>query len=133
MTDCDDDRDLQERFAALRRADEDRLPRFALVWDRARGGHRDRGRLWPLMVGATVAAALLVLLAVALRAPVGPLGARKEERPGSSITEWTAPTDFLLRTPARDVLRTVPRIGGAGITIRSGTAKSTPIAKHPSS
>ena len=29
----------------------------------------------------------------------------------TSITEWKAPTDFLLATPGRELLETVPQIG----------------------
>jgi hypothetical protein len=31
-----------------------------------------------------------------------------------SDVRWVAPTDFLLRTPGRELMRTVPSIGGAG-------------------
>jgi len=33
-----------------------------------------------------------------------------------SIAEWHAPTDFLLRTPGRDLLTSVPSIPSKGVT-----------------
>lgn len=38
--------------------------------------------------------------------------ARKRARPtGPVVAEWRSPTDFLLRTPGDELLRTVPRVG----------------------
>ncbi len=37
-------------------------------------------------------------------------GARRRQTV-ASITEWKAPTDFLLETPGSELLRTVPEIG----------------------
>jgi hypothetical protein len=36
---------------------------------------------------------------------------RHPGKPAISLTEWKAPTDFLLETPGRELLRTVPVIG----------------------
>ena len=35
--------------------------------------------------------------------------------PMTSIEQWTAPTDFLLETPGRELVETVPRIGDLGV------------------
>jgi hypothetical protein len=52
---------------------------------------------------------VLVLMAVGL------LTSSPPTPPPSALpaVAWTAPTDFLLRTPGVEVLETTPRIGGA--------------------
>ncbi len=102
----DDDRDLRERFLAARAEDERAAPSFAalLASAAARGG--SRSRISRLVLAALAAALLLVLLPQPGRRP------RPELEP--SITEWRSPTDFLLRTPGREVLGAIPRFGGGG-------------------
>lgn len=98
------DEQLQRRIADLRREDERRAPQFTSLW---RGRQRKPQRGIRRLIAA--AGAVIVL--------AGLFGLRAV-RPGSenttvaSITEWKAPTDFLLETPGRDLLRTVPEIGG---------------------
>jgi hypothetical protein len=115
-----DDETLRGQFAALRREDEQSVPGFAGLW-RVRPGRVRPGRVrprssrrWDCWLAA--AACVVVILA-------GLLWLRSVQ-PGSnvertvSITEWKAPTDFLLETPGRELLRTVPRlesnVGGLG-------------------
>jgi hypothetical protein len=94
---------LRDRFAVLRREEEEHMPEFASLWrgrTRAPGG---KAR-W-FLAGAC---ALIVVVAVlwprsAQRRPAGVSVA--------SIAEWKAPTDFLLETPGWELLRTVPEIG----------------------
>jgi hypothetical protein len=102
-----DDRDLRDRFAVLRREEEAQAPRFALP---LRVPVAPRGR-WsaPRLVGVTVSLVAMVV-AVFWLGIVAP----KPPRNGvavASITEWTAPTDFLLQTPGGELLRTVPAVG----------------------
>lgn len=99
----DSDDGLRHRFAVLRREEEQHAPKFAALW-KARPGARRRQVRW----FAAAACALIALLAF--------LWIRLVERPpeeitAASITEWKAPTDFLLETPGRELLRTVPEIG----------------------
>lgn len=98
----DDDRDLRELYAALRRQEERAAPAFAGV--RALATHDRRGphSPWVLLGLATAAAALVAGAFFLFRIPV---------RPGPSVTEWKAPTDFLLQIPGQEILRTLPRIG----------------------
>lgn len=100
----DDDDALRAAFAALRGADTERAPSFAalLAGDRVAG----RRSLAPLLGGALAAAALLASVALGVFAGRPPTAV-----PAGDIGGWTAPTDFLLRTPGSEVLDTVPRIG----------------------
>jgi hypothetical protein len=94
---------LRRRFAGLRQEDERDTPQFAALW-RRRQRKTQHGSRW-LMAGACAVIAVVGLLwlwAVRSR-PEGPMVA--------SITAWRAPTDFLLETPGRELLRTVPKIG----------------------
>jgi len=102
----DDDRDLRERFAALRREEEAGAPAIEGLVARARA--RTRGEALrirrPVLVLATAAAVLLVIALLDLHKPPRPF-------PVPSITEWRSPTDFLLQTPGREVLESLPRFG----------------------
>jgi hypothetical protein len=102
-----DDRDLRDRFAALRREEEARAPAFAALAT-SRRQHR---RLSPGMFIAAAACVAAILAAVLWAMP---LLWKPQHEPGThvaSITEWKPPTDFLLETPGRELLRTVPTIG----------------------
>jgi len=95
-----DDRDLQERFAALRRHDAAHTPDFAATLRKQPGGRRGS---W--LKPALAAALLLIALSAA----------RKYWKPEvtvtASITEWKSPTDFLLETSGHELLEGVPKIG----------------------
>jgi len=106
MTGNNDDRDLRDRFAALRQEEEAHAPMFALPATSVIGQRR---RWAPGLIpfaecALAIAAAIFVLRFVALEP-------RRPSPPVASLTEWRAPTDFLLETPGRELLRTVPAIG----------------------
>jgi len=101
--DADLDQDLRGRFAALRRAEEQQAPDFALLLRPRQHSSRGRARWW---VAATCM--VMVLAAIAWQRTTG---RRPQEISVVSISEWKAPTDFLLETPGRELLRTVPQIG----------------------
>jgi len=92
------DQDLRERFAALRREDAAQAPVFALP------GRRRISAPWswrnPVMALSALVLAAVVFFTLH----------RDPDRPahGQSITEWKSPTDFLLQTPGREVLNSVP-------------------------
>lgn len=97
----DDDRDLRNAFARLRESEMRSVPAFA-VHDRQRTHVR---RL-------AFAAALLLVVVVA-----GGYVARRalQRQPSSSpanvtLSTWRAPTDFLLRTPGRELVESTPRL-----------------------
>jgi hypothetical protein len=99
----DSDDTLRRRFAVLRREEEQHAPEFATLW-KARAETRRRQARW----FAATACALIALLAFLW---IRSAQRRPEEKAVASITEWRAPTDFLLETPGRELLRTVPEIG----------------------
>lgn len=100
----DDETDLRQAFAALRREDAKSAPPFEAVL--AGGVGRGRRPLVWRVGGPLVAASLLALLVAGVAVRSG-----RRPAPMASMEEWTAPTDFLLRTPAREIVETVPRIG----------------------
>jgi hypothetical protein len=124
-----DDRDdaLREAFGALRREDAQGAGSFASLVARPPVSRRGPA----LILGRTLAAAaLLASLAVGLavrRAPPAPPAT-------ASITAWTAPTDFLLRTPGSEVLDTIPRIGPGRslLALDSLTLATPPQTRSPS-
>lgn len=100
--------DLRERFAALRREEEAQTPEFALPSP----GWAGRSRRWyagKLFAGAVCVATMVA--AVFLLWLMPPKPEREPGKPFASLTEWKSPTDFLLETPGRELLRTVPAIG----------------------
>lgn len=102
----DDDTDLRAAFEVLRRGDAAGAPSFqALLEEASRRAHRRRPWLVPAVTWGVAAAALTVAIVTVAR--------RSEPRlpPSVSIEQWIAPTDFLLETPGRELLETVPRIG----------------------
>jgi hypothetical protein len=95
MTHDPEDGDLGAAFAALREADRARVPPFRVP------AHPYRAkRLRPAVLGLLVAAGLAALVVL-----------RPDPPPAPSLMDWRSPTDFLLRTPGEDLLRTVPRLG----------------------
>lgn len=103
------DQDLHRRFAAMRRLEEGQAPGFALPVTKpgAHRGRRSAARMVALVggVGMVVAAVAFLLRIV----PTKP--GREPGHVAGSITQWRAPTDFLLETPGREFLRNVPAIG----------------------
>jgi hypothetical protein len=105
------DHDLGDRFHALRREDAATAPPFraTLAAARARAAARPGRRgLWLRAAAVAVTVVVVTGVAVALRF----------SRPHRRMTidlatvRWEAPTDFLLRVPGDDLLRTVPELGG---------------------
>jgi hypothetical protein len=97
------DNTLRRRFAALRREEDQQTPEFALLWQAGAGARRPQARWF-----AAAACALIALLAFLW---IRSAQRRPDDKIVASITEWKAPTDFLLETPGRELLRTVPEIG----------------------
>jgi hypothetical protein len=97
------DNTLRRRFAALRREEDQQTPEFALLWQAGAGARRPQARWF-----AAAACALIALLAFLW---IRSVQRRPDDKTVASISEWKAPTDFLLETPGRELLRTVPEIG----------------------
>jgi len=121
-----DDRDLRENFDALRREDAGSSPAFDPMWDRAARRHASR-RFTAASRQALWAAAGAVFLAAILYRAASPPPETVSEDVARAFAEWKAPTDFLLRTPGRELLETVPRVG---VVLPSGLSDGMP-RKHP--
>lgn len=102
------DDDLRSRFAALRREEEGRVPQFKT---RRSNATAPAWRLGGLV--AVTACLVATIVCVSLLQRTHPQMVRVRNRPAVSLTQWNAPTDFLLETPGRELLRTVPAIGVA--------------------
>jgi len=121
-----DDRDLKEYFAAVRREEEARVPAWRAPRSARQGGRlKLAGRLAAAVAGlATTIAAVVWLLPGVHVAREG--ADRAREQAGVSITSWKPATDFLLETPGRELLQSVPAIGdGSGVAIAPG-----PVERH---
>jgi len=91
------DDQLRNAFAELRRAEATQTPPYV-----APALSRRPSRL---RVGSTLAfAALLLIVLAVVMIPRRP--------PQPSISAWRAPTDFLLQTPGRELLNSVPDLKG---------------------
>lgn len=88
-----DDR-LRSAFAELRRAEAAHVPPFKRL--------PSRQKPWP-SIRLAFAIVLLIVLVVSI-IPRRP--------PAPSISNWRAPTDFLLKTPGQELLSTVPDLKG---------------------
>ncbi len=102
-----DDRDLRERFAAIRHEEETRAPAFRRPSPCVHVARRPHPRL------AVAAACLALTIAAAAWLVIGSHPAvQPREQTTASLTSWKPATDFLLDTPGRDLLRQVPSFGG---------------------
>jgi len=113
---------LRQAFSELRRQDAAGAPDFYGVVARTPPARRP-GRA--LLGRALAAAALAVALAAGL------LARRPRPEPAlPSIAAWTAPTDFLLRTPGGEVLSGVPRIGSGRPLVTLDGADGAPDSRE---
>jgi hypothetical protein len=94
---------LRKRFASLRQEEQQHIPAFASQWGRRSRVQRSKG-LWFAAAGCALIVAIAILLLRSERT-------NRNEVSKVEITEWKAPTDFLLETPGREILQTVPEIG----------------------
>jgi hypothetical protein len=120
------DDDLRARFTKLRREEEAQTPEFAFPSP----GWAGRGRRWSagkLIAGAVCLGMMLAAVFLLRLVPLRP--DRELGQPVASLTDWRSPTDFLLETPGRELLRSVPAIG----VWHDYTKASRPIQrqKHP--
>ena len=88
------DHDLREAYAKLRESESLSIPRFS-VWRRAPSPVPRRA--WAL------AAILLIVIGAFMFRP-------KHHVAEVSISTWHAPTDFLLQTPGRELVVSVPQL-----------------------
>jgi len=101
------DHDLEERFAELKRYDRGRVPRY----ERIVGLPRGRWRPAPLLAAA--------LLAVALGGGLILRSRGSRSAAASWLADWTSPTAALLQTPGRELMTTVPSVSESVITLEA--------------
>jgi hypothetical protein len=110
----DEDGDLRRSFAALRRHEAGAAPPFRRAWAAALAGRRrPRARF-------AVAAVALAFLALLWLRP----GPAPEPMNAPPVARWQSPTDFLLRTPGRELLSAVPALARPAIPGLSLPARS---------
>lgn len=100
------DNDLRARFALLRQEEQSQAPAFKVLspTNLALRQTKFAGKL----IAVTVCI-VIISAALWLRLPWwNPFPSRQ---PVVSLAQWHSPTDFLLETPGREILRTVPEIG----------------------
>jgi len=121
-----DDSKLREVFASVRRADEARTPKFERVLDRTRPPAHG---VWRLAAGASLGLAAVI---AAIVWPPHRHGSHSIRSAAPMLTEWRAPTDFLLDTPGRALLDTVPELGVSptpNLDFSSPTSTDKPAAR----
>ena len=108
----DRDRPLHELFGALRGEAAAGAPEFH---DALTGAVRRRERIRRArrrVAGITAAVAATALALIILAWPI--TGGKRVALVDLATTRWEAPTDFLLRTPGAELLRTVPTFTTGG-------------------
>jgi len=107
-----DDHDLRDRFRRLRREDvAGATPFRATLAAAARRGASPRPPALRIAAAAAVIAALGVTVVLAGRGRRGiPIDLAR--------ARWQAPSDFLLRVPGAELLRTVPELGRVTLPFR---------------
>ena len=95
------DNSLRTAFAELRRAEADHVPPFRAPvtspWGEVAAKRRVRGFAFAAIV-------LLIAIGVAI------FPRHPKQQP--SLSAWRAPTDFLLQTPGRELVQSVPDLKG---------------------
>jgi hypothetical protein len=121
---ANDDRDLRERFAALREHDAADAPGFSDLLRRAPASAPPRRmRFAPIAVGG---AAAIVTAVVLVRWPWGAdrsLDAAIEQ--AESLSSWSAPTDSWLTLSGLEIPNAVPTLSLSSVTLPEAEAEAT--------
>lgn len=110
MTRDDRDRDLRRTFAELREEDRRGLPSFERLVTVRRGARPDRPAL-RLAIAALGLVAVVGALWIARRPESGPQQPEVE-----ALLAWSSPTEFLLRTPGRELASELPSVGDVDLS-----------------
>jgi hypothetical protein len=119
-----DDRDLRERFAALRDEDAASVPSLATVLHGRTGRPRTSRVPW-IPVAALASAAALTT--VVLLAPGGRHETSLDEaiEQAQSIASWTAPTDAWLTLSGFEIPSSVPSLSLSSVTLPEASTEET--------
>jgi hypothetical protein len=109
-----DDHDLRKSFAALRREDAAGIPLFQATVAAARARQAAAPGRPALWLAAVLVAVVAVVVVLTWRERVG---ARLEM--DLATVRWHAPTDFLLKLPGDELLRSVPQLGPRSLDRRT--------------
>jgi len=96
---------LRESFASLSRTEAVRAPSFDAVLGRTRRPSVHRLR------GIAAVAAVMAVVAVSVFQGSHHRGSPALGTAEPMLADWRAPTDFLLETPGRVLLHTIPKVG----------------------
>ena len=121
-----DDRELRERFAALRDEDAAGAPAFSdVLRGRTTSPTTRRSRLIPI---AVLAAAAVVTTVVLVKPPGGGDGSTEAAiAQAKALSSWTAPTDALLTLSGLEIPNTVPSLSLSSVTLpEASTTATTP-------
>jgi hypothetical protein len=102
----EDDQDLRARFASLRDGADVRAPDLDAILQRRPAARRPPSRALAFTSGV-----LCLMVTAGLLHRMNRVHAPVLDVANPSILSWRAPTDFLLETPGRALLSTVPKIG----------------------
>lgn len=120
-----DDRDLREIFAALRRDEQAKLRALRQVLAPApHGPTRKNSMAFGLAALATFVIVTLAVISGRRLVADADKGAGPES--ALSPSTWTSPTAFLLRTPGHEVLSTVPAFASAVPDLSAGAPPLAP-------
>ncbi len=101
----DDNSEIRERFRRAHEHYESLAPSFSELLDRPRRSYRSYR-----MVAAALVVAMLVFTAVIYIIRFDRPQPRRLDADLSTISTWRSPTDFLLKTPGNELLKTTPVI-----------------------
>ncbi len=104
----DTDSDLREIFSVLKEEHRQLGTSFRAVLERSRSRRRETSRRW---VAAASLAAAGAVIAITLVNTINRANPEPWMHPTLSASSWRAPTDFLLETPGRHLLRGIPSLG----------------------
>ncbi len=124
MTPEREEADLREEFQRLRREEERCAPAFSSLWAAATVRAQSpapSGAGQPRPVSRAAALVwLVVLLVAAFYAALGPPAEPPPAGRGEvvALSQWRAPSDVLLETPGRQLLRTVPKLSESSVRVK---------------
>jgi hypothetical protein len=118
------DRDLRERFAALREADAVGAPSFPSV--RRGRPAAPRSRSIGLLPAAALVATALVTAVVLMKAPGRPASSADDViAQATSLSAWTAPTDAWLKLSGLEIPSSVPSLSLSSVTLPQAASTAT--------